>query len=141
MTPKDIIDIMHNSECDYFGIRADKAGFQPGDELNNSHDWFQDYQDGWEEDWDGDIYDDPNHPYNAEIGCWDDGELDGTCSLYVDQDMTEQQIEKVISEMRYYLWKDYKCIYLIGGDSMESGNDVHESIISNAHVLAVIGTK
>ena len=138
LTANEIIKIMKNSDCEYFGIRADKAGFNAGDELKASHQWFQDYQDGWELDWDGDRYDDPNHPYNAYIGCWDDGELSGTCALYVDEDMTETKIEKVLREMRYYLYKDYTCVYLIGGDGMEDGNDIGETIIENARVLALI---
>ncbi len=136
-TAEEIKNIIENSDCEYFGIRVDKFGFEVGQELENSHQWFQDYQDGWEYDWDGDEYDDPNHPYNKEIGCWDDGELNGTCAIYIDADMPVSKIQKRLDDMKYYRWKG-SSIYLIGGDDMESGNDINETIISDAKVLAVI---
>lgn len=132
LTAEKIIDIVKNSDFECFGIRADKAGLIPGDVLENSHQWFQDYV------WDGDPDEDEEHPYNAEIGCWDDGELPGTCALYIDDRTNAAKIERILSEMKYYLYGDHTCVYLIAGDDMESGNDIGETIIENAQVLALV---
>ena len=132
LTSENIVNLMKNSDHEYFGLRADKPGLNAGDVLDNSHQWFQDYI------WDGNPDEDEDHPYNAEIGCWDDGELNGTCAVYIDPDMTAAVIEKRLSEMRYYLYKNHSCIYLIAGDDMETGNDINEAIIENARVLALV---
>jgi hypothetical protein len=138
LSSTEILDIMRGAECECYGMRADRSGLNAGDDLPLSHQWMQDYQDYWESDWSGDPYDDPYHPYNKDLGCWDAGELIGTCALYLSPKMSPDQIEKIISEMRYYLSKNAPCIYLIGGDDMENGNDINETIIENARVLAIV---
>lgn len=75
---------------------------------------------------------------NGYIGCWDDGELNGTCACRIDPDMDVDEIQKILDDMRYYLWKDYTCVYLIAGDDAESGNDINETIIENAVILALV---
>ena len=57
-------------------------------------------------------------------------ELDGTCALEV----SENNIEEMIEAVKSYGEK----IYLIGGNSMEYGNDVDEIIIRDAEVIAVL---
>ena len=135
LSAEKIIDIVKNSNYEYFGIRADKAGLNPGDVLENSHQWFQDYI------WEGNPDEDEEHPYNTEIGCWDDGELSGTCAVYIDECTNAAKIEKILSDMKYYLYAGHTCVYLIAGDNMESGNDIGETIIENAKVLALISDK
>lgn len=132
-TAQDILDILNKNEFEFYGIRADRSGFEPGDELENSHQWFQDYIWGDEPD-----YDDEEHPYNKNIGAWDDGELNGTSSVGLKTRITEEQINKILENMKYYKTKGHTNLYLIGGDDAEGGNDVGELIISNARIISEI---
>lgn len=73
------------------------------------------------------------YPYITEgpyAGFYDAGELDGTCALSVSENNVKEMLEVV---------KNYgEKIYLIGGNSMEYGNDVDEIIIRNAEVIAAL---
>ena len=134
ISAKEILDIMNENEYEFYGLRADFSGLKSGDELENSHQWFQDYLWGDEPD-----YEDEEHPYNSEIGAWDDGELNGTSSVGLQKGVTEAQISKLLSDMKkYYKTKGHTNIYLIGGDDAEGGNDVGELIIANARVISEI---
>lgn len=134
-TAKEILDILNKNEYEFYGIRADNQGFSSGDELENSHQWFQDYIWGDEPD-----YDDEEHPYNEVIGAWDDGELNGTSSVWIKK-ATEEQINKILEKMKYYKTKGHTNLYLIGGDDAEGGNDIDELIIANAKVISEIRHK
>jgi hypothetical protein len=127
MTIEEIRNIIEKAEYDYIGIRADSRDYQIGEVMDNSHQLFQDPQ-----------YTDFEctellYPYISEgsyAGFYDGGELDGTCALEV----SENNIEEMIETVKSYGEK----IYLIGGNTMEYGNDVDEIIIRNAEVIAVL---
>ena len=127
MTIEEIRNFITKAEYGYIGIRADSRDYQIGDVMDNSHQLFQDPQ-----------YTDFGHtellyPYISEgpySGFYDAGELDGTCALSV----SENNIEKMLEVVKNYGEK----IYLIGGNSMECGNDEDEIIIRNAKVIAVL---
>ena len=73
------------------------------------------------------------YPYISEgtyAGFYDGGELDGTCALEVSEGNIEEMLERVMSYGNKY--------YLIGGNSMEYGNDDDEIIINDAEVIARI---
>ena len=117
MTIEEIRNIIEEAEYGYIGIRADSRDYQIGDVMDNSHQLFQDPQYN-------DIYEGPY------AGFYDAGELNGTCALSV----SENNIEKMLEAVKNYGEK----IYLIGGNSMEYGNDEDEIIIRNAEVIAVL---
>lgn len=127
MTIEEIRDLIGESEYAYIGIRADDRDYQIGEVMDNSHQLFQDPQ-----------YTDFEcvellYPYISEgpyAGFYDGGELEGTCALGV----SENNIEEMIEAVKSYGEK----IYLIGGNSMEYGNDVDEIIIRDAEVIAVL---
>lgn len=127
MTIEEIRDLIGESEYACIGIRADDRDYQIGEVMDNSHQLFQDPQ-----------YTDFEcvellYPYISEgpyAGFYDGGELDGTCALGV----SENNIEEMIEAVKSYGEK----IYLIGGNSMEYGNDVDEIIIRDAEVIAVL---
>ena len=84
LTVAEILNLMsEDMEHMNFGIRADREGIEAGDALDNSKQWYQDWQDAWGEEPD-ERDGDPEHPYNAEMGCWADGELDGCCAIGVE---------------------------------------------------------
>lgn len=127
MTIEEIRNLINESEYGYIGIRADSRDYQIGEVMDNSHQLFQDPQ-----------YTDFEctellYPYISEgpyAGFYDGGELDGTCALEV----SENNIEEMIEAVKSYGEK----IYLIGGNSMEYGNDEDEIIIRNAKVIAAL---
>ena len=127
MKIEEIGNLISEAEYDYIGIRADDRDYQIGEVMDNSHQLFQDPQ-----------YTDFEcvellYPYISEgphAGFYDGGELDGTCALEV----SENNIEEMIEAVKSYGEK----IYLIGGNSMEYGNDVDEIIIRDAEVIAVL---
>lgn len=127
MTVEEIKNLISKAEYDYIGIRADSRDYQIGEVMDNSHQLFQDPQ-----------YADFEctellYPYISEgtyAGFYDGGELDGTCALEVSERNIEEMLERVMSYGSKY--------YLIGGNSMEYGNDDEEIIINNAEVIARI---
>lgn len=127
MTIEEIRNLISESEHGYIGIRADSRDYKIGDVMDNSHQLFQDPQ-----------YTDFGctellYPYISEgpyAGFYDAGELNGTCALSV----SESNIEKMLEAVKNYGEK----IYLIGGNSIEYGNDEDEIIIRNAKVIAAL---
>lgn len=127
MTVEEIRNLISEAEYDYIGIRADSRDYQIGEVMDNSHQLFQDPQ-----------YVDFEctellYPYISEgtyAGFYDGGELDGTCALEVSESNIEEMLERVMPYGNKY--------YLIGGNSMEYGNDDDEIIINDAEVIARI---
>lgn len=127
MTIEEIRKLISEAEYDYIGIRADDRDYQIGEVMNNSHQLFQDPQ-----------YADFEctellYPYISDgpyTGFYDGGELDGTCALEV----SENNIEEIIEVVKSYGEKTY----LIGGNTMQYGNDKDEIIIRNAEVIAIL---
>lgn len=132
MTINEALAIMEQGEFNVYGIRVDREGLAEGFELDNSHDWFQDWDSSWGEP--DDIYDDPDHPYSDDLGCWDGGELSGACALEVCDD----DIDDVIRTARRRYITSGVAVYLIGGTGYEYGNDSGEIIIENAVVIGTI---
>ena len=126
MTVEEIRELISKSEYDCIGIRADSREYQIGETVNNSHQLFQDPQCN-------DTYTALLYSYISEgpyAGFYDAGELNGVCALEV----SENNIEKMIEAIKSYGEK----FYLIGGNTMEYGNDVDEIIIQDAKVIAVL---
>lgn len=121
MTKEDIRRIVEEDGHSVYGLRMDYTDYQVGDTIANSHQWYQDPQS------DDDTFESDN--YNGFLGCWDYGELDGTCAIAVTQDTIEEALESV----EHY---EGDHLYLIGGDYAECGNDCGEVIIEDARVLA-----
>lgn len=127
MTIEEIRKLISEAEYDYIGIRADDRDYQVGEVMDNSHQLFQDPQ-----------YADFEctellYPYISDgpyTGFYDGGELDGTCALEV----SENNIEEMIEAVKSYGEKTY----LIGGNTMQYGNDKDEIIIRNAEVIAIL---
>ena len=127
MTIEEIRNVISEAEYAYIGIRADDRDYQIGEVMDNSHQLFQDPQ-----------YTDFEctellYPYISDgpyTGFYDGGELDGTCAL----EASESNIEERLEAVRNY----GERIYLIGGNSMEYGNDEDEIIIRNAEVIAIL---
>ena len=127
MRLKDLQDKVDFDEYEVFALRADSRSFLPGEAVPNSHTWVQDDPEDKEivkNDGSGDLdveyvlrtTADPS--YNPEIGCWDMGELDGTCGVKLDKNDIEGSFEKV----KDYLRNGYN-LYLIAGNSYEYGDD------------------
>lgn len=126
MTVEEIRELISKSEYDCIGIRADSREYQIGEAVDNSHQLFQDPQYN-------DAYTELLYPYIYEgpyAGFYDAGELNGACALEV----SENNIEKMIEAIKSYGEK----FYLIGGNTMEYGNDIDEIIIQDAKVIAVL---
>ena len=127
MTIEEIRKLISEAEYDYIGISADDRDYQDGEVMDNSHQLFQDPQ-----------YADFEctellYPYISDgpyTGFYDGGELDGTCALEV----SENNIEEMIEAVKSYGEKTY----LIGGNTMQYGNDKDEIIIRNAEVIAIL---
>ena len=125
MTAQRIRDMIENSDYEFYGLRYDDAEYDIGEEYERSHQWWQDDpNEGLEED-------DPWYlPYNEELGLWDGGELDGTCSVGVNEGNVEEALERIKSYTNCG-----KNLYLIAGDYAQGGNDCGELIINNAIVI------
>lgn len=128
MTKEMIKKVIEENEYEFYGLRYDSNTLNVGDYCKNSHQYYQDA-------WNLDNYDDLTEEelsqlYNADLGCYDGGELNGTCAVR----LTENNIEKAIERMSHYAYADSKLI-LIAGNYAEEGNDVDEIIIENAIVL------
>ncbi len=121
MTKEDIKKMIESEEYSVYGLRMDYTDYKIGDVMANSHQWYQDPQS------DDDTFESDN--YNGFLGCWDYGELDGTCAILVTQDTIEEALESI----RHY---EGDHLYLVGGDYAEDGNDYREVIIEDAKVLA-----
>ena len=121
LTKENIMKIMneHKDEYEFFGLRHDSHEYKVGETMHNSHQWYQDDPTNWGEDL----------PFNAELGLWDGGELDGTCAVEV----TEGGVEKAIKEANKY---DGGHLYLIASCDAWGGNDYREVIMSDAVVVA-----
>ena len=116
---RDVRKLIEQCDYDYYGIRVDAdIKYNVGDICNNSHNWWQD---------------DPEDgsKYNADMQCWDGGELDGTCCLAV----TPETFEKVLQKSNMYFGEH---VTLIAGDYADCGNDIGELIIKDAKVIAII---
>lgn len=130
MTAEMIIKAMNESDSEYFGLRYDYNNYSISDSCENSHQWYQDadsldnYDELSEEELD--------ELYNSDMGCYDAGELDGTCCIRV----TEGTVEAALKRMEMYHYDDECELILISGDYAEEGNDVEEIVIENATVIA-----
>jgi len=122
-----IINIMQNSEYEFFGLRKDDFNYNIGDICNNSHDLFQDP-----------IYDDDGELLYSYCengiykGYYDAGELNGTSAVEILADESEINIIKKIDKMSMYLGDH---LYLIAGNDFTHGNDNGEIIINDANVV------
>lgn len=119
-TKENIMRVMNeNNEYEFFGLRHDFHVYEIGEEVNRSHQWYQDDPSEWGEDL----------PYNEDLGLWDGGELDGACAIMVN----ENEIEKAMKEANGY-YGDH--LYLITSCVAWGGNDYMESIMADAVVVA-----
>lgn len=130
MTAQEIMEIIKANEekYEFFGLRTDDAEYEIGEICKNSHEWYQDDPNGELE------KDDAWYtPYNEEMKMWDGGELDGTSSVAVTAETVEDALKT---------FEAYKTIgtnyYILAGDYAQGGNDIGESIIRDAVVLARI---
>lgn len=120
MTVEQVKKIMECGEFEYYGIRSDETvEYKIGDTCFESHQWLQDDpEDGSE--------------YNKDMGCWDGGELSGTCALKITD---ASDIAAILAYSKETYGGSHIC--LIGGYSAEYGVDPDEIIIHNAEVLCV----
>lgn len=135
MTAKDILTIITADEDHVYGLRADRPGLLIGHHFDNSRQWYQDYI------WDpypDDIYSDPDHPFDEVMRCWDDGELDGVCTLGVSPEMTEAQINQLLEDVKAYKMNKTSSIYLVSGSYADNGNDIGEWILHDGVCTAVV---
>ena len=129
LTREMILNAIEEDEYTAYGLRYDNNNYSVGDYCENSHEWFQD------------VWNVPNYEelsdeeleaiYCEDLGCYDAGELDGTCTIQV----TADNVDSVLKRMNIYK----NCgndLILVGGSSAEEGNDVEEIIIRNAVVIA-----
>lgn len=133
MTANEILNILNADEdfafgCNFYGIRADRPGIEVGEHFANSHQWWQDDPSDWGEECE----------YNEERGFWDGGELPGTCSIGLGDFPTVESIAEAIERARGYIYGNSTNLYLIRGNGCEGGNDIGESIIYNAEMVAEI---
>lgn len=122
-----IIDLIQNSEYEYFGLRKDDYNYNVGDICNNSHQLFQDAQYDYD---DNLLY--PLIEEGIYKGFFDAGELNGTCAIEISLNNSENVITKRLETMKMYPSKN---LYLIAGNYCEVGNDINEIIIENAIVI------
>ena len=111
--------ISENSEYEFFGLRHDNRVYAIGEEVNRSHQWYQDDPAEWGEEL----------PYNEELGLWDGGELEGTCAIALE----EGEIDEAMKESAGY---DGDHLYLIASSDAWGGNDYMESIMAESVVIA-----
>lgn len=137
----EIFEIMkaayETSGYEYYGLRYCSENFSDGEELENSHQWYQDDPANWGEECE----------YNADLGMWDGGELNGVCSIGLPyywesseaiSDEAISDIEKAIKRIESYHYGDRNNLYIIGGNYAEGGNDPGEVIIGGAIGGAVV---
>lgn len=133
MTKEMILNAIENNDFEFYGLRYDFNNYNLNDTCENSHQWFADA-------WNLDNYDELTEEeiselYNSEMMCYDNGELNGTCSIRVTSETIEQALEDMKMYELGYLPEGAELI-LIAGDFAEEGNDKHEIIIENAVVIA-----
>lgn len=122
-----IKNIVENGDYYHYGLRKDNYEYNIGDTCHKSHQLWQDP----EYDEDGELI----YPYIEEgpyAGFYDGGELDGTCSIGIDE---YDEVEDIIKKIKLVSEYIAAHLYLIAGDWAEGGNDPEESIIRNAVVL------
>lgn len=127
---KEIYEIVHDGDnfLDSFGIRWDNAVYAEGDILPKSHQLYQDQS----YDYDGNpIYPEGEGHY---AGCFDAGELNGTCSVCINFYDSVDTIAKKIVNSGIYAFDDHRNFYLLQGPDSEGGNDIDEAIIMDAVV-------
>lgn len=121
LTKENITKVMsENNEYDFFGLRHDEHAYSIGEEVSNSHQWYQDDPAAWGEDL----------PYIEELRLWDGGELGGTCAVSIDG---VDGIEKAMKAANKY---DGSHLYLIASHEAWGGNDYGEVIMPDAVVVA-----
>jgi hypothetical protein len=130
MTRAEIIKAIEESNNEFFGLRYDYNNYSIGDNCENSHQWYQDADnlDNCDELTEEELDD----LYNSDMGCYDAGELNGTCCIKVTADTVDEAIER----MAMYKYDDECELIIISGDYAEEGNDIDEIIIENAVVIA-----
>lgn len=133
MTKEMILNAIENNDFEFYGLRYDFNNYNLNDTCENSHQWF----DAWNLDNFDKLTDEElDERFNSEMMCYDNGELNGTCSIQV----TEETIDKVLEHMKKFYEPRYSPegakLILIAGDFAEEGNDRHEIIIENAVVIA-----
>lgn len=116
------------TDCEYgiYGLRADRDGIEVGDSFENSHQWYQDDPADWGEECE----------YNEDMGLWDGGELDGTCTIGLPDYECDWDNEVADALKRVQMYG--KNIYLVAGDNAGQGNDIGEVLIANAVCVAKI---
>lgn len=133
MTKEMILNAIENNDFEFYGLRYDYHNYNLNDTCENSHQWYAD-------EWNLDNYDELteeeiNELYNSEMMCYDNGELNGTCSICV----TSETIEQALEDMKMYEYgyaPNGAKLILIAGDFAEYGNDRHEIVIKDAVVIA-----
>lgn len=130
LTKEMIIKAMSESDNEIFGIRYDYNNYSVGESCNNSHQWYQDAcnLDNYDELTEKEL----DELYDADMGCYNAGELEGTCCIKI----TEDTVEEALNRIEMYRYDDDCNLILIAGDYAEEGNDVEEIIISDAKVIA-----
>lgn len=120
LTKENIMKVMNeNNEYEFFGLRHDSHVYAIGEEVNRSHQWYQDDPSEWGEDL----------PYNEELGLWDGGELEGTCAIEVEDGNIE-------NAMRVSAGYEGGHLYLIASEEAWGGNDYMEIIMAESVVIA-----
>lgn len=124
MTAEKIKEIMEEECYEFFGLRMCNKEYKIGDICENSHQWFQDKLED-------------SCDYNEYMGCYDAGELPGTCAYKLNWDADIDTISEAIEycKKNYGYGQNDRKLYLIAGESAEYGLDENEIIISNAVVL------
>ena len=126
-----IKSIMEKQEYYAYGLRVDFQHIPVGEKFPNSHNWYQDQF--WDEDFLPDDWEEPAE--DPATGLWDGGELDGVCTVGIDD--TDELAEKLQFLLAHYYYGQAGAeICIIGGQSAESGNDPYESVIGNGICLA-----
>lgn len=124
-----------NEALECFGLRYTSEEYVAGDQLENSHQWYQDDPTVWGEECE----------YNADLGMWDGGELPGVCTIelpyvhqWYDENGSIRAIENAVNTAEAYRYGDNTHLYLVGGTDGEGGNDTDELIIRNPVVVACL---
>lgn len=135
MNALEILNIINADEdtafgCAFYGLRADHSGIERGERFENSHQWYQDDPSDWDE------Y--GEYEYNDDLDMWDGGELDGTCTIGLGDFPTVESIQAVLERVSGYLYGNADTIYLVRGTGAEGGNDIDETIISNATCVGTV---
>lgn len=108
----------------YFGLRKDDYNYNIRDICFNSHQLYRipAYDD------DELIYPEGEGHYE---GYYDAGELDGTCSIGI-ENPSEKYVSESLKQTDFYSGEH---LYLIKGKYAEEGSDIGEYIISDAEVV------